>query len=153
MQKPGVIPIIVLCYNRWCSHCDLGSQLTFHKRNSKRVCMASKAVLLSTTVWLRRCLWAIWGECKLGSLGLKAPPRTRLSSSQLTRLAFSQQLLEWLHLLFRPVSVLIGWYPCCTNYLILSVSSLAHLSALPRSSQQIHAEREPCCAQRTVQGS
>ena len=39
--------------------------------------------------------------------------------------AFNQQPLELLHLLFRPVSVLLGWYPCCTGFQILSVSLLS----------------------------
>lgn len=62
-------------------------------------------------------------------------PCAQMASAHL-KLAFGQQWLECLHPSFRPVSVLAGWWPCCTGFQILSVPSPSYNCRPPRSHQQ-----------------
>lgn len=83
------------------------------------------------SAWLQSlCNFPITILPYIAFLSYKAEGHSCLRSTQMTSanlgLTFGQQPLELIHLLCKPVLVLIGWYPTWTDYQTLSVSSLSH---------------------------
>lgn len=90
------------------------------------------------------CHWLLDYNLKAG-VALSGSGHCTQTASAHRGLAFGQQPLELLHLLFRPVSGLVGWCACCTGFQILLVPSLSYRSLPPRPHQRTNAYKEHFC--------